>query len=135
MMEPYAVVDDLQARWRALTAAERPRAAALLEDATALIAAALARAGKDPQASTEVEEANRRAVCCAMVRRAMEVPAGYAGVSQATQTAGPYTFSASYANPAANLYLTSGDRKALGAGRMRLGSLRPRIGGESDDSR
>ena len=134
-MRAYATADDLAARWRELTEAEEARAEALLADASAMVASALSRAGLPEAGGTDVEEANLRAVACAMVRRAMSVADDMAGVTQASQTAGSYSVSATYANPAANLYLTAAERRTLGMGRMRMRSLHARIGGgDADDT-
>lgn len=131
-MEPFATPDDLQDRWRTLDKAEETRATVLLGDASALVAGELVRAGVVVDPSDEVQAANLRSVCCSMVRRSMDVPDGMAGVSQCSQTAGPYSGSASFANPHADLYMTSSERRRLGLKRMRAGSLRPTIGGADD---
>ena len=49
------------------------------------------------------------------------VPA--AGVSQHTETAGSYSESISYSNPAGDLYLTSAEKKSLGVGCQRAFSI------------
>lgn len=131
-MDPFADADDLAARWRALAPDEASRATALLADASALVADALERAGVAVDPGDEVQAANLRSVCCSMVRRSMDVPEGMAGVSQCSQTAGPYSGSASFANPHADLYLTTSERRRLGLRRMRAGSVRPTIGGADD---
>lgn len=127
-MEPFATASDLAARWRALSAEEKARAEVLLDDGSALLAERLARAGVEVDPSDEVQATNLRSVCCAIVQRAMTVPEDMAGVSQFSQTAGPFTGSASYANPHADLYLTSTEQKRLGLKGMRAGMIAPKIG-------
>lgn len=121
-MAAYATIDDLVARWRTLSEAELPRAEALLGDASAMLASEL---------GTEVvgaDEGILRYVACAMVRRAMEAgtPGQLpSGVSQASQTAGPYSRSFTLANPTGDLYLTSSERRALGLDAQVVGTIGP----------
>ena len=46
-----------------------------------------------------------------------------AGISQSSQTAGPFTESLTYANPAGDLYLTNAERTSLGLKRQRAFSV------------
>lgn len=131
-MEPFALTGDLEARWRTLSAEEKARAETLLGDGTAFIASRLAKAGVRVDRGNEEQAANLKSVCCAMVRRSMDVPDGMSGVSQFAQAAGPYSSSASYANPHADLYLTGNEQKLIGLKRMRAGSIRPEIGVADD---
>lgn len=123
-MAALATVDDVAARWHggAMTGAQRARAAALIDDASALV---LASPGFSLREGDGEQEANCRAVVCACVMRAMSAPEGMFGVTQASETAGPYTQSASYANATGDLYLTRAERMRLGIGRARLAFLCP----------
>lgn len=62
-----------------------------------------------------------RRVCCAVVIRAMQ-SGDMQGVTQASQTAGPFTQSWSYSDPAGALYLNKQEKRSLG-GTLRLGSI------------
>lgn len=104
---PFAFVDDLEKRWHALTSAEKAKADALLEDAAALIRSTC------PNWS-QADSSVLRFVSCAAVKRAMLANDDTAGVSQHTETAGSYSESYSYSNPAGDLYLTQSDKEALG---------------------
>lgn len=104
--EPFATVEDLQARWRPLDPAETIRAQALLADASGIIRDAV-REWEKASADT------LRRIVCAMVRRAMLTPAGAAPVSQMAETAGPFSQQMSFVNPAGDLYLTRAERRAL----------------------
>lgn len=87
-MDPYATADELEARWRPLSASERKKAAVLLKDASYVISQVKGRTDDALVLSQ---------VACDMVRRAME-PDGYAmglngtapqnGLYQAEQAAG-----------------------------------------------
>lgn len=109
----YATVEDLEARWRTLTADERERAAVLLEDAAVRLDAAC-----PPSAPpTEQELASRKIVSCEMVKRAMSsVTTGGVGVASIQTGAGPYQETLQFSNPTGDLYLTKADRKLLGCG-------------------
>lgn len=110
----YATVEDLEARWRTLTADERDRAGVLLEDAAVRLDAACPPS--DPPTAQEL--AARKIVSCEMVKRAMAsgTGAGAVGVTSVQQGAGPYQETTQFANPTGDLYLTKGDRKLLGCG-------------------
>ena len=64
-----------------------------------------------------------RRICCAVAKRAMLAGDDTAGVSQHTETAGSYSESYSYSNPAGDLYLTSAEKKSLGVGCQRAFSV------------
>ncbi len=123
-MAALATVADIEARWHggAMTETQRARAGALIEDASALV---LSSPGFELREGDEGQAANVRAVVCACVMRAMSAPEGLFGVTQASETAGPYTQSASYANATGDLYLTRAERLRLGIGRARLAFLSP----------
>ncbi|MFR2313489.1 MAG: Gp19/Gp15/Gp42 family protein [Bifidobacterium sp.] len=53
-------------------------------------------------------------IACMAVKRAMQAGPDMSGVTQSTQTAGSYSESLSYANPAGDLYLTTSEKEALG---------------------
>lgn len=111
----YATVDDLEARWRTLSAEERDRATVLLGDAGVRLDALCPPS--DPP--TDGEVAARLIVSCEMVKRAMaSTTAGLAGVGVTSiqQGAGPYQETLQFANPTGDLYLTKADRRLLGCG-------------------
>ncbi len=122
-MDAFASVSDLEARWRPLAADEAERAEVLLMDATALISSM--RGLGDADGEDELAQANLTAVTCAVVRRAMDAGGGAYGVSQMSETVGPFSSSVSFANPAGDLYLTKVERRLLGIGGMRVGFVGP----------
>lgn len=129
-MDAFATVGDLEARWRELDGGERERAEALLMDATALISSM--RGFCAPEGDDELALANLTAVTCAVVRRAMDAGGGAYGVSQQSQTAGSFSESVTYTNPAGDLYLTKAERQRLGIGRLRVSFVGPWRGGGGD---
>jgi len=120
-MKVYATPEDLIDRYGEMTEDEQKRAEILLTDASAII---LAAGGlKEPK---EADDAAYRAVCCAMVHRVMISPSWLAlGVTQRSQTSGPFTESMSFNNPNGDLYLTKAERKTLGLGGSVIGSIAP----------
>jgi len=122
----YATVQDLEARYGALTDEQQERASVLLDDAAVLIDSAAT-------IDTEARESAARVVSCAMVNRALQAAESDAyGVSQATMTAGSYSQSMSFANPSGDLYFTSTEKALLGISGGYIGSIQPRIGGADD---
>lgn len=129
-MEPFATVPDYESRRPgSLTDAERELASVRLADASAKVASELELAGVDwrrRMSSSEVFRATLAQVTCAMVERAMS--SALPGVKSRQQSAGPYSFTDSYANPTGDLYLLASERRDLGIGRARMGVMGPRIG-------
>lgn len=118
MADPFATVTDLEVRWRHLTPDEATQAVALLGDASVMIRvespgidARILAGDLDPDAPLQV--------VCRMVKRAMQGPEDLVGVTTMQDTAGPFSHSLSFANPAGDLYLSKADRKMLGMSRQR----------------
>lgn len=127
-MENYATVEDVESRMgRELSDAEKERALVLLADASALIASLGFRADGD-----EVRLANAKRVSCAMVIRSLSSSNEMLGVSQYSQTAGPYTMSFTPSNSGGDLYLTKNEKRSLGLGRSMVRYIGARIGGTDD---
>ena len=121
----YATIDDLEARYGEVATELRDRAAALLEDAATII---------DSRVAVDISDQRQMRrlalVSCAMVNRALQAAESDAyGVSNASYTMGPFTQSATFANPSGDLYLTKGERDLLGIGGSVIGSIRARAGG------
>lgn len=110
----YATIDDLEARWRTLSAGERTRAEVLLEDAAVRLDALCAPS--EPPTAQELSA--RKIVSCEMVKRAMASPSGIEGVGVTSlQTgAGPFQQTQQFSNPTGDLYVTKADRLLLGCG-------------------
>lgn len=118
----FATVDDLEARWRPLTAAEQDRAEILLDDAGVFLSALVA---VDPV--DEEQAAILKMVSCSMVQRVMSADVDTVGVSQTSMTAGSYTQSFTYSNPSGDFYLTAMEKRLLGIASSKLGTIRPKV--------
>lgn len=95
--------------------------AACLEDATRLIVSELSDAEIDP---AEVDPGVLMQVCREVAHRVLGGGSVPFGVSQASQTAGPYSASWSFANPSGDLFLSKTQRHMLGiVGPARLASV------------
>jgi arginine deiminase len=115
MAGSFALVADLEARWRPLTPAERVRAETLLGVASrrvrrkfGTIDARIASGALDPLDVVDV--------VCDVVKRVLMVGDREA-VRQESETTGPFSKSQTYANPMGNLYFTPDDLAILGTGR------------------
>lgn len=112
-MAAYATVDDLVLRWRPLTDEEALTAAALIEDAAVMIRSTV------PDLETRLADESLsldvlKLVTVHMVKRSMSAPAGFEGVTQFNQTAGPFAQATQFANPTGDMWLTKADKKMLG---------------------
>ena len=123
MSEPpwVVAVEDLEKRWRPLAGAERGRAEVLIGDAVDLVRAE-ARS-RPVRAETVVR------VVCQVVKRAMTAREDAVGVSQMLETTGPFTQQLGFSNPDGDMYLTSQEKRSLGAGRQTAFAVMPRGGG------
>lgn len=129
-MDPFATLQDLEARWRPLTDGEKPRAQTLLSDAGVKLSLSCQQSGVLVNSDDELQAEALKAINCEMVKRAMMSPIDMPPVSNFSQTAGSYSESQTYVNPTGDLYLTLSEKKLLGIGGQRLGSIAPVIGGE-----
>ena len=122
-MTPFATVEDYEARYGEVE--DEARVSALLQDATNIIAS-------QPGFSTDGRDDTwwgvLETVACAMVHRSM-MSGSYAGLSNVSQGAGGYTASVSVYNPGGDLYLTRNEKRALGIGGARIGTVAPYIDG------
>ncbi len=122
MPDPFATAADLAAGWRTLSSDEESRATVLLARASRIIRAR--RPGIDALiAAGDIDADLVGDVACAMVKRAMQGPVNMDGVTQAQQTAGPFSQGVSFANPSGDLYLSKSDKADLGIGVQRAACI------------
>lgn len=122
-MEPFATVADYEARYGKVE--DEARVSALLQDATNIIAS---QPGFAMREGDDTWMGVLETVTCAMVHRSL-MSGAYAGLSNVSQGAGGYTASVAVYNPGGDLYLTRNERRALGIGGARIGSVAPVIDG------
>ncbi|AKV55082.1 phage protein Gp19/Gp15/Gp42 [Bifidobacterium actinocoloniiforme DSM 22766] len=121
--KPFATTDDLAKRWHELTDAETRSAMELLDDASDKIRQRVPETNDTMWIETHMRTLRR--ICCAMVKRAMQqdsagVPGG---VSQTSETVGPFANSYSWSNPDGNLYLTKEELRDLGVAKQQAFSI------------
>lgn len=113
----WATPYDVVARWRPLSPVELETASALIEDAMDVILSLF------PDIQQRIDDESLpavrvRRIVAGMVKRSM-ISAATDGISQQSQTSGPFSLSNTYANPTGNLYLTGDEREALSAASSR----------------
>ncbi len=122
MLESFATITELPNGWRPLTTDEIERAGWLLAKASRAIRAELpsvdariAAGTLDPELASDV--------VCDMVRRQLSTPTDRDQVAQASETRGPFSMTATYANPTGEPYLTKAERRRLGISKQRAVSI------------
>lgn len=129
-MEPFATVEELEARWRTFTDEEAARVEVELLDATAFIAAQMAHSRVSIDPADEYQAYNLTWVTCNVVKRSLQQEfdapdSGFgAPVSKYSEQADVFSASVTFANPLGDRYLTKQEKQALGIGRVRIGSVR-----------
>lgn len=124
-MALFATIADYEVRCGAVDDGDVAKVEALLEDASAFLEGQYVRrtGRKYEECDNAVFDSNAKAVCVAMVSRAVAASGALAGVTQQSQTAGSYSASYTYANPTGDLYLSRSDLKRLGLAGTRIGSI------------
>jgi hypothetical protein len=109
----FATTEDLEKRWHTLTNAEKSKAEVLLDDASQKL--------RDdyPKQVEAASPLTLTRIVCQMVKRAMTVGDEMAGISQHSETDGPFNDSFTYSNPDGDLYLTKAEKRSLGVGVQR----------------
>ncbi|PLS30098.1 phage protein Gp19/Gp15/Gp42 [Bifidobacterium margollesii] len=123
---PLATHGDLERRWHALTDAERAQADELLADASEIVRAHVAAYSETHDPSWWASRRRRlNLICCQMVRTAMQqqVSGVPDGVTQSTETTGPFTSSYSWASPDGYLRWSDSYLRILGLGGQRAYSI------------
>lgn len=117
-MSSFATVENLASyTGKTYTADEQERITSLLADASDYIRAKSAVVGKNIDKMIESEptlSAVAKMVSINMVVRVLDASDSSSLFSQESQTAGSYTWSGTYANPGAKLYLSNAEQKDLG---------------------
>lgn len=124
-MDAFATVADYVARCGPVEDGDESRVDALLEDASAYLRGAYQRhmGTRYLAGANQTFDENVKAVCVAMVARTVNAPVAMAGITQQSQTAGPYSSSFTFANPTGDLYLGRSDLKRLGLAGCRVRSI------------
>lgn len=122
-MSAFASSDDVVARWRPLTDAERGVVDTLIDDASDMIRVRWPDVDQRVTNGSLSEDSLRRVVAN-MVKRAM-LNGATEGVQSQAQGVGPYSLNTTFSNPTGSLYLTAEDARLFDghAPRSRVGWL------------
>lgn len=125
-MSSFATVEDIQTRWRNLTAPEQARATTLLEDVTASLIIRGKQYGKD-LAAMVAEDADlatvAKSVTVDVVIRALNTSAEQEPLSQFSQSAMGYTVSGTYLVAGGGLFIKNSELDRLGLRRQQVGGI------------
>ena len=122
----YATIQDLETLWRHLDARERSRAGALLPLITSTLRAEAKRRGHDLDAMVTDDEDLRqaaRSVTVDVCARVLMTSTNQEPVSQASESAPDYSWSATYLVPGGGLYIKKAELARLGLTRQRYGTI------------
>lgn len=122
-MTQFATVDDYEARYG--EAEDPDRISVLLGDASVFIES---QPGFVLNPDSEVQALALTIVTCSIVHRSQSAGA-WAGLSNVSQGGDGYTASATVYNPSGDFYLTKQEKRLLGVGTGRIGSVAPVIDG------
>lgn len=134
-MEPFATIDDYEARFGDVPAQEQATVEQRLSDASVMMAAAMQAAGIDYEGALPPLSDALVVVCCNVAHRTLQASADAYGVTQYSQGAGGYSESFTYANPSGDMYMTKAEKRMLGIGGARIGCTYPysvKCGGVGD---
>lgn len=132
---PFATLDDYAGRYGAPT--EPDRVSALLGDASDTLLSEYELYWGRPYRKGDHPAFDRsaKAVCCALVHRAVVTEGSVPGATQYSQGAGGYTASVTLASPGGDLYVGKSDRRRLGLAGCRVGSIRPMTAADREGER
>lgn len=126
---PFAELQDLKDRWPDFPAGGDEQAEAFLEDASQMMLDTCPTA-------VNVSAKTRKRVVCAVVRRTMQADSSGAfdvpGLETWNASAGPMAWGGKFSNPNGDMYLTAAEKKQLGCGKQRVGSIDLLAGREPD---
>ena len=113
----YASYTDYEARYGTLTPAQQSLVTMRLADAAVILDSLVDTSGvcSDEHLQDRLKVVSSEAE-------------GSVGVSNTSYTMGPFSQSATYANPSGDMYLTATERRMLGISKAIIGAIRPVIG-------
>ena len=122
-MQPFATLEDYEARWDAPPDTERVEV--LLSDASAYLARLLQRKGVSVDPDDELQAASLTRITCRLAHDSVgrdDLP----GVTQSTWSAQPYSQTLTFANPSGKFFLYRDEKAELGIAGGRVGTVPPK---------
>lgn len=126
MAGAFATVNDVTALWRPMTAEEQSRAAVLLDVVSASLRVEARKAGRDLDRMVKEDynlEMVAKSVTVDVVARTLMTSTDQEPVTQLSQTAGPYSATASFLVPGGGLFIKRSELARLGLCRQRYGAM------------
>lgn len=124
---PFATVDDLQKFWRTLTdEKETERATYLLELSSDILRQLAMNGGKSLEGmlvTGKILNNTLKTIVMESVKRALLTPQNQPPVNQMSQTAGPYSESFVFSNPAGDIWFKDKELKMLKLKGQKLSSV------------
>lgn len=114
--------------WRRLTPDESERVSALLPVISDSLRVEAQKVGKDLDAMVRASEAFAsvvKSVTVDVAARTLMTSTDQEPVTQATQSAGPYSFTGTYLVPGGGLFIKKSELARLGLRRQRIGVIEP----------
>lgn len=122
----YATMEDLETLWKGLTEHEKTKAQALISEASAKIRIKAKKQNKDFDdlylSDSDLATVTKGVICMA-VKNAMNAPVDQEAMTQASMSAGGYSWSGTFANPGGGIRFTKKDWSAIGLGSQTYGGL------------
>lgn len=125
-MSAFATIDDLTILWRPLLAEEQEKAQALLDLVSNSLRVEADKVGKDLDAMVAASVAFAdvaRSVTVDVVARTMMTATDQEPMTQFSQTAGPFTASATFLVPGGGLFIKRSELARLGLRRQKIGTV------------
>lgn len=125
-MTEYATVQDVSTLWRALTAAEQTRAAALIPVICSSLRKEANKVGKDLDAMVEADEdlaMVAKSVTVDIVARTLMTSTNQEPMTQYSEAALGYSVSGSFLVPGGGLFIKKSELARLGLRRQRIGVI------------
>lgn len=124
-MAAFASLDDYTAWYKYPSDPERVET--VLSGAGDFLESELLRCGRQVDDDDELQHSALVRISCRLAHDMCESPTDMAGVSQSSMTAGPFTGSWTFSNPTGAFQLLRSERKTLGIGGLRAGSVAPLV--------
>ena len=127
-MRSFATIDDVTKLWRAMSAQEQERAAALLEVVSASLRVEAKKVGKNLDTMVAEDKSLAivaKSVTVDVVARTLMTSTDQEPMTQMTQTAGPYSASGTFLVPGGGLFIKKSELARLGLRRQKCGVFDP----------
>ena len=132
-IEPFADISDYEnicCPEEPLTREQRIKISSMLKQASIKLRS-LGVSYDSPKNNMSVDEWHYviKSCTCNSVERAYSKPTDFLGVTDITESAGPYSQNLKLTNPNGDIYFTKDEKRMLGICGSKIGTINPEIGG------